>query len=341
MIRPHAAQASRPWAGCSPALAVGDEVMADLGDHPEVPPVVGREDGGSSEVSEGVNLRASSRAAVGQVMSPVARDDNTETGGRSCRPSGGELSRWHANSARPGSARSCGSSSGWRFAYGLVSPDRHLKPALRGRPRGRHPDPHRWSAKRNVPKDQLKPEPRDIITTARVNGSGVSEAEVTHQGNNNEIVVQCAALVDQEHWSRPWCGRAGLRFPARGAGAQKPRRHRRFPSPTPSPHGPKTLPAPNATKVGQAEGPVDGNNRHAGRLLGKYQARHQGGGHRTSRRSSAERRLPSPERARTYSTSAVNYTEANQEGVRRHALTRRTNPRPPVGGRVHNAATCP
>jgi len=61
--------------GMQTSLTVGDEVMLTSG-------IIGvlrslDEKTVELEVSEGVNLRVV-RAAVGQVMTPVARDDNTE-----------------------------------------------------------------------------------------------------------------------------------------------------------------------------------------------------------------------------------------------------------------------
>ena len=74
LIRP-AQRRQRETLRMQSAIAVGDEVMLTSG-------IIGvlrslDEKTVELEVSEGVNLRVV-RAAVGQVMTPVARDDNTE-----------------------------------------------------------------------------------------------------------------------------------------------------------------------------------------------------------------------------------------------------------------------
>src|SRR4029079_6385590 len=88
------------------------------------------------------------------------------------------------NSARPGRTVAA-FFIGLAIAYGLVALIGTWKPALGLDLEGG--TQITLVANGNVPKDQLN-QAADIIN-ARVNGSGVSEAEVTTQGNN-EIVVQ-------------------------------------------------------------------------------------------------------------------------------------------------------
>ena len=128
----------------------------------------------------------------------------------------------------------------------------------------------------SVSKDNLN-QAADIID-ARVNGSGVSEAEVTTQGSN-EIVVQVPGTTQSslvETVDPP--GPAAL--PAGRAGA---RQHdttdaRRSPAPSPS-VGVDPPPSPNAKpKVEQAEGKPTGKNRTPA-LLGQDKAHQEATDH--------------------------------------------------------------
>ena len=107
-------------------LTVGDEVMLTSG-------IIGvlrslDEETVDLEVSEGVTVRVV-RAAVGQVMTPVARDDNTELAVDPAAEPEEKLSRWHATALARDAPSRC-SSSVLAVAYGLVALIGTWKPAL-------------------------------------------------------------------------------------------------------------------------------------------------------------------------------------------------------------------
>ena len=175
----------------------------------------------------------------------------------------------------------------------------------------------------SVSKDNLN-QAADIID-ARVNGSGVSEAEVTTQGSN-EIVVQVPGST-QSSLVETVIRQARLRF---RLVAQVPQTTpQTLPSTAPSPSGP-TLPSPNATKSNKPKDKSTGKNRTPA-LLGKK------GDKNKNKPSSSPTTTPTSNVPT--STSEVNYTAANKKAFS-DALTWMTNP-DPQSVAVYNAFTCP
>jgi preprotein translocase subunit SecD len=228
------------------------------------------------------------------------------------------------NSARPGRTV-VAFFIGLAVAYGLVALIGTWKPALGLDLEGG--TQITLVANGNVPKDQLN-QAADIIN-ARVNGSGVSEAEVTTQGNN-EIVVQVPHSTKNLVETVVRQARLRFRLVAQVPQTTTPQT---LPSPTPSPSGP-TLPSPNATKSDKPKSKSTGNNRTPA-LLGK--SKHDTKKGDKNKPSSSPTSTPSPNVPD--STSEVNYTEANKKAFG-DALTWMTNP-DPQSVAVYNAATCP
>jgi preprotein translocase subunit SecD len=230
------------------------------------------------------------------------------------------------NSARPGRTVAA-FFIGLAIAYGLVALIGTWKPALGLDLEGG--TQITLVADGNVPKDQLN-QAADIIN-ARVNGSGVSEAEVTTQGSN-EIVVQVpgstkGSLVETV------VRQARLRF---RLVAQVPQTTPQT-LPSPSPSSP-TLPSPNSpSKSDKPTGKSTGNNRTPA-LLGKNKHEPKKDQNKKQDKPSSSP-TPSPNESVPDSTSEVNYTEANKQAFG-DALTWMTNP-DPQSVAVYNAYTCP
>jgi preprotein translocase subunit SecD len=220
---------------------------------------------------------------------------------------------------------------GLAIAYGLVALIGTWKPALGLDLEGG--TQITLTADGSVTKDNLN-QAADIID-ARVNGSGVSEAEVTTQGSN-EIVVQVPGNTSNT-LVQTVLRQARLRFrlvaqvtptstpqtPLPSSGA----------SPSQQPGAGVTLPpssAPTASDKpkGKSTKQSSGNNRTAA-LLGK---------HKKKTDTATASPSPSPTDVPT-STSEVNYTEANKKAFS-DALTWMTNP-DPQSVAVYNAYTCP
>ena len=220
---------------------------------------------------------------------------------------------------------------GLAIAYGLVALIGTWKPALGLDLEGG--TQITLTADGSVTKDNLN-QAADIID-ARVNGSGVSEAEVTTQGSN-EIVVQVPGNTSNT-LVQTVLRQARLRFrlvaqvtptstpqtPLPSSGA----------SPSQQPGAGVTLPPSSAPTA--SDKPKDkstkqssGNNRTAA-LLGK---------HKKKTDTATASPSPSPTDVPT-STSEVNYTEANKKAFS-DALTWMTNP-DPQSVAVYNAYTCP
>ena len=181
----------------------------------------------------------------------------------------------------------------------------------------------------SVSKDNLN-QAADIID-ARVNGSGVSEAEVTTQGSN-EIVVQVPGST-QSSLVETVIRQARLRF---RLVAQVPQTTpQTLPSTAPSPSGP-TLPSPNATKSATPKDKSTGKNRTPA-LLGKSKQDTKKGDKNKNKPSSSPTTTPTSNVPT--STSEVNYTAANKKAFS-DALTWMTNP-DPQSVAVYNAFTCP
>ena len=238
------------------------------------------------------------------------------------------------NSARPGRTVAV-FFIGLAVAYGLVALIGTWKPALGLDLEGG--TQITLTASGDVSKDNLT-QAADIIND-RVNGSGVSEAEVTTQGSN-EIVVQVPGST-KDSLVQTVLRQARLRFrlvaqvspsttpqtPVPSSGA----------SPTQAPGAGVTLPPATGSTKGTNDKPKDkstGNNRTAA-LLGKNQHEPKKNKDK-SKPSSSPTQTPggnAPE-----STSQVDYTEANKKAFS-DALTWMTNP-DPQSVAVYNAYSC-
>ncbi|MGI8524431.1 MAG: protein translocase subunit SecD [Nocardioides sp.] len=186
----------------------------------------------------------------------------------------------------------------------------------------------------NVSKDQLQ-QAANIID-ARVNGSGVTEAEVTTQGSN-EIVVQVPGPT-QNNLVQTVVRQAQLRFrlvaQAPGSGTAPS-----LPGPTTSPGAgvtgsPSAGTSPKATKQPKA-GTGSGKNRPPA-LLGKDKKKHQ-------KSSAGPTATATPQTTPTdqgpTSTSQVTYTAANRKAFG-DPLSWFTSP-DPQSLAVYNAYACP
>jgi preprotein translocase subunit SecD len=195
----------------------------------------------------------------------------------------------------------------------------------------------------NIQKDQLD-EAANIIDE-RVNGSGVTEAEVTTQGSNM-IVVQVpgsskSSLVDTV------TRQAQLRFRLVAQVGQTSTPQTPLPSSSPSPTQQPgvgvTVPpstSPSAGDTPKSKSTSSGGNNRTPALLGKNkqdpkkdQGGKNGGKNKPSQSPSA---TPS---AGPTSTSDVTYTDANKKAFA-DALSWMTNP-DPQSVAVYNAYTCP
>jgi preprotein translocase subunit SecD len=198
------------------------------------------------------------------------------------------------------------------------------------------------TAKGNVQSDQLKQ--AAAIINARVNGSGVSEATVTTQGNN-EIVVQVPG-TSKNSLVQTVVRQAQLYFRLvgkMGPGAATAPAPTGTPSPSPSPGAGVTLPSSPHTKSPAKHGshhPSSSGKNRPPALLGKN-------GHSKSTKpthsptaspTGSPTGSPSPTGGPT-STSQVNYTAANKKAFQ-DPLTWMANP-DPQSLEVYNNFTCP
>jgi preprotein translocase subunit SecD len=180
----------------------------------------------------------------------------------------------------------------------------------------------------SVKKDQLN-QAADIIN-ARVNGSGVSEAEVTTQGSN-EIVVQVPGSTKNSLVATV-IRQARLRF---RLVAQVPQSTPQTPLPSSSPSQSQQpgsgVTLPPSSKSSAPKDKSTGKNRPPA-LLGKKK-------HDTKKSKPSSSPTKSTTPTVPDSTSQVNYTEANKKAFA-DALTWMTNP-DPQSVAVYNAYTCP
>jgi preprotein translocase subunit SecD len=213
------------------------------------------------------------------------------------------------------------------IAYGLVALIGTWKPALGLDLQGG--TQITLTSKDNVPKDQLT-EAADIINS-RVNGSGVTEATVNTQGNN-EIVVQVPGK-NPANLVQTVVRQAQLRF---RLVAQVPATGTTLPSSSASPGAGVTLPAsPGATKSPKATQSPSGKNRPPA-LLGKNKAKPSATPSATP--TATPQTSPGGGNAPT-STTEVHYTPANRAAFQ-DGLTWAQNP-DPQSVAVYNAFTCP
>ena len=228
------------------------------------------------------------------------------------------------------------------IAYGLVALVGTWKPALGLDLEGG--TQIQLTAKGNsIKKDQLD-EAANIIDE-RVNGSGVSEAEVTTQGSNM-IVVQIpgssknASLVDTV------TRQAQLRF--RLVAQVTPTTTPQTPLPSDSPSATQqpgvgvTLPPSTSPSASQSDKPKDkstnnGGNNRTPALLGK--TKHDPKKNKNDKNKPSSSPSASPTANAPDSTSDVNYTDANKKAYS-DELNWITNP-DPQSVAVYNAFTCP
>ncbi len=234
------------------------------------------------------------------------------------------------NSARPGRTVAV-FFIGLAVAYGLVALIGTWKPALGLDLEGG--TQITLTADGSVSKDNLN-QAADIIN-ARVNGSGVSEAEVTTQGSN-EIVVQVPGST-KNSLVQTVIRQARLRFRLVAQVPQTSTPQTPLPSsgssPTPG-SGVLLPPSTGPTKSGtKGDTPTDGStgkNRPPA-LLGK---------NKQDPKNKPSSSPTSPPTGKVPdSTSEVKYTAANQKAYS-DALTWMTNP-DPQSVAVYNAYTCP
>jgi preprotein translocase subunit SecD len=194
----------------------------------------------------------------------------------------------------------------------------------------------------SVDKEKLR-QAADIIDE-RVNGSGVSEAEVTTQGSN-EIVVQVPGLPGNSLVATV-LRQARLRFRLVAQVPQSATPQTGIPSTAPSQSpgtgvtvSPSSSPSGTSTKSSKPRAGSTGKNR-APALLGQLEQSGKNKHHKQQPSSS-----PSPSATATpgpsapASTADVNYTEANKKAFG-DALTWMTNP-DPQSVAVYDAYSCP
>jgi preprotein translocase subunit SecD len=196
------------------------------------------------------------------------------------------------------------------------------------------------TANGNVDKAKLR-EAADIID-ARVNGSGVSEAQVTTQGSN-EIVVQVPGSTSNSLVATV-LRQARLRFRLVAQVPQSTTPQTGVPSTAPSQSPgigvtvpPSSGPSGAPTQSSKPRASSTGKNR-APALLGQLE---QGGTkkHHKQQPSGSPSPSPSPGAGAPTSTADVNYTAANKAAFG-DALTWMTNP-DPQSVAVYNAYSCP
>jgi preprotein translocase subunit SecD len=245
------------------------------------------------------------------------------------------------NSARPGRTVTV-FFIGLAVAYALVALVGTWKPALGLDLEGG--TQITLTASGSVTKDNLN-QAANIIND-RVNGSGVSEAEVTTQGSN-EIVVQVPGK-EKSGLVQTVLRQARLRF--RLVAQVNPTATPQSPNPSssaapsPSPGVGVTLPPATGSTKSPADKPTGtstGNNRTPA-LLGKHHD-HKKKHHKGDKSQPSSSPSSSPSSAPTGnapdSTSKVHYTAANKQAFS-DALTWQTNP-DPQSVAVYNAYTCP
>jgi preprotein translocase subunit SecD len=222
---------------------------------------------------------------------------------------------------------------GLAVAYGLVALIGTWKPALGLDLEGG--TQITMTADGSVSKDNLN-QAADIID-ARVNGSGVSEAEVTTQGSN-EIVVQVPGST-KNSLVKTVIRQARLRFRlvAQVAPTATPQTPLPSSSPSQSPGSGVLLPSTGSSESSKPKDNSTGKNRTPA-LLGKN--KHDG---KKKQDTKKDKPSSSPTTSPTGnvpgSTSQVQYTEANKKAFG-DALTWMTNP-DPQSVAVYNAYTCP
>jgi preprotein translocase subunit SecD len=219
---------------------------------------------------------------------------------------------------------------GLAIAYGLVALIGTWKPALGLDLEGG--TQITLTADGSVDKDKLT-QAADIINE-RVNGSGVSEASVNTQGNN-EIVVQVPGSTSNS-LVQTVLRQARLRF---RLVAQVPQTPQTLPSTAPSAtSSPSSGPSKSGTPHPSSSS-SSGKNRTPA-LLG---TKHHGGKHTkqggTPTGSPSPSPTATPQSSAPDSTSEVNYTAADKKAFS-DALTWQTNP-DPQSVAVYNAYTCP
>jgi preprotein translocase subunit SecD len=228
---------------------------------------------------------------------------------------------------------------GLAVAYGLVALIGTWKPALGLDLKGG--TQITLIANGNVKKDQLN-EAADIID-ARVNGSGVSEAEVTTQGSN-EIVVQVPGSGKNSKLVETVVRQARLRFrlvaqvAATATPQTPPPSGSASASSSPTPGVGVTLPPSDGTKSSTPNKPRSsstGKNRTPA-LLGKNKS---GSKTATASPTSSPTSSPSASAKPEPSTSDVKYTAANVKAYG-DALAWMASP-DPQSVAVYNAYTCP
>src|SRR3954463_1855604 len=322
MIRPQQRR-QQALARMQASIAVGDEVMLTSG-------IIGlvrslddkRVD---LEVSEGVILRVV-RAAVGEVVTPVARDEETGLeADAAVEP--GEKELMARTSARPGRTVAVFFIV-LAIAYALVALVGTWKPALGLDLEGG--TQITLTADGSVTSENLD-QAADIIN-ARVNGSGVSEAEVTTQGND-EIVVQIPGSTN-DNLVQTVIRQARLRFRLVAQVSQTTNPQTPLPSSgaSPTPGAGVTLPpsaAPSSSD--RPKGQSTGKNRPPP-FLGKNKQAATKKDKPSASPTASTGKVPD-------STSQVHYTDANKKAFS-DALTWVANP-DPQSVAVYNAYTCP
>jgi preprotein translocase subunit SecD len=213
---------------------------------------------------------------------------------------------------------------GLAIAYGLVALIGTWKPALGLDLEGG--TQITLIAENSVPKDQL--EQAASIIDARVNGSGVSEAEVTTQGSN-EIVVQVPGSTKNtllETVERS--ARLRFRLVAQVPQTAVPQTPTPSGSASPSPGAGVTAPPTSGSSSSST-----GKNRTAA-LTGK----HKLGTKKGTKKQPSQSPTTPPVSNVPDSTSKITYTAANKKAYE-DALTWQTNP-DPQSVAVYNAYTC-
>jgi preprotein translocase subunit SecD len=190
----------------------------------------------------------------------------------------------------------------------------------------------------SVSKDNLN-QAAEIINE-RVNGSGVTEAEVTTQGSN-EIVVQVPGTNKDNSLVQTVLRQARLRFRLVAQVAQtSPQAPQTAPSSSPSasPGSGVLLPSTGSTSSAKPTDQASGKNR-APALLGQATGKNKHDGKNKKKNKPSSSPTATPGGNAPDSTSKVHYTEANKKAYS-DALTWMTNP-DPQSVAVYNAYTCP
>jgi preprotein translocase subunit SecD len=225
---------------------------------------------------------------------------------------------------------------GLAVAYGLVALVGTWKPALGLDLEGG--TQITLIANGSVSKDNLT-QAANIINE-RVNGSGVTEAEVTTQGSN-EIVVQVPGKNKDNSLVKTVLRQARLRFRLVAQVAPtNPQAPQSAPSssPSPSPGSGVLLPSSGPSKSPKPKDQATGKNR-APALLGQAVGKNKHDGTNKKKNKPSSSPTAPPAGNAPDSTSQVKYTEANKKAFS-DALSWMTNP-DPQSVAVYNAYTCP